>query len=371
MKEYSPWEGTQDNLNGYVALGRITFVDPKTRRARVKTIGLKGKTDDLDLYNVQWISMANGTDGSDDTYIPIAGQYGVIIFINSEPYILGYFQPMPESSASAEDPPGKEPLLPGDKIIGTRGGNKIILRSGGSVEIQSTEICRILLLPSRNLLTAICQEMEIEADGGSLYWLRDRTSNATTMTLYAYDNLSPTRAVSLEVGSAESGAVLDLQMGSLDPDTLDIATKLFQLSVQPTGDTALYVTDKAQLSIAATGDTSLTINGKVTIAVTAESGDVSITTAGKIIHTPTGNFEVNSGAVIQNTAATSATYKAPQTAIGDGSTELLKEIADLATAIGQLTALSPLGPCAPLTGAPQWSQVQQHISKIKSITGSF
>jgi len=68
-----------------------------------------------------------------------------------------------------------------------------------------------------------------------------------------------------------------------------------------------------------------------------------------------------------------ATYKlrSPKIAIGMGGTELLDQITKLIDAVGMLTAISPLGPCAPLTAAPQWSGVTKVKSAISGIKGSL
>lgn len=294
MLERSPWEGTQDGLNGFTALGRVTSVVKETRRCRVKTLGKKGITDDLDLQNVQWLNLASHGEGDEDTFIPRIGAYGVVIFINSEPYILGWFQPM--NPTGTTDRPDKEPLLPGDRIIKTIAGNKVILRSGGSVEIESTGICRTYWLPSRNLITSVCQEYELEADGGYMYWHKEKGTSNTVLQFHVYNNLQPTKAVDLQIGSTASGALLDLQMGDAG------GAPNFHLSVQPNGDTHIdvgpgkYVADIQ----ASSGNLTETIAGNVTQTV---AGNAAITVAGKTDIVSTGQTTVKGSNVLLNSGS--------------------------------------------------------------------
>lgn len=66
-----------------------------------------------------------------------------------------------------------------------------------------------------------------------------------------------------------------------------------------------------------------------------------------------------------------AKIKQPQIAIGNGGIELLEEIFLMMTALGKVRVLTPVGPAAPMTVSPEWSDVLQEMNKIKSITGTF
>ena len=117
MIETSPYTGSMDHLNGKTCFGRIVSVDAKSRTARVKTYGLRGRTDSLDLNTVKFLHLAWHPEGDDDVFIPRPGSYGVVIFINSEPYILGYVNltNLVNDGAGAN----QEELIPGDKTIKT------------------------------------------------------------------------------------------------------------------------------------------------------------------------------------------------------------------------------------------------------------
>lgn len=70
-------------------------------------------------------------------------------------------------------------------------------------------------------------------------------------------------------------------------------------------------------------------------------------------------------------ASATAKIKSPKIAFGTDGTELLDEITKAIDALGTVQAISPVGPCAPLSAAPQWSQVEQVKSKINKIKGTL
>lgn len=308
----SPYEGVlDDKLAGQTCFGRVVSVDGKQRRCRVKTLGRPNITDDLDLTNVQWINLSSSADGDEETTLPRIGSYGVIIFINSEPYILGFYKPIP--ATGSEEPVENEPLLPGDKIIKTVAGNRVILRSGGSVEIESTKLCRVYFIPSRNLMTMICQEMELSTDGGYMNWTRDRQNGDTQLEILAFDNLQPTHAILTQMGKGDGGEAFHMKVGNYSAGTLSKVN--LEIKIQPTGNTEIVVGDK-----------------KFTVKIDASAGKIAIGISGK---------------------------------------ELLKQVVESFTQLGSVKPLSPLGPCAPLMATPDWTAVKAEFDKIKDITGDL
>ena len=242
--EKSPYEGIHDNrLSGYNCLGIIKEVDAANRLCRVKTVGLKGHTDDLDLKNVQWISLSASTtnEGQEDCTIPTIGQIGVVTFINSEPYIMGYYRPIrsPNEKGQVDDIPNpaieEEELLSGDRLIRTVAGNRIILRSGGTIQIESNKLCRTYWLPTGRTMASLCGDYKLETDGGSQYWIREDDTGATSINTLVWDNLSPTNAIYTQQGMAtEAGAVHRVTAGPLD-ENLEIPTPTFDETLDPAG----------------------------------------------------------------------------------------------------------------------------------------
>jgi len=422
MRDPSIYEGLLDKqLAGQTCIGRIVSVDPQLRRCNVKTLGLKGHTDDLDIRNVQILTISSNANGDENTALPRVGAYGIIVFVNSMPFILGYYTPVPPTGSF--DRKDDVPLLPGDQILKTVAGNRLILRSGGSVEIESTKLCRVYLLPSHNLLNMVCQNLEMETDGGFWRWVREDETDDTLYQLLAHDNLTPQNAVQLELGKAVSGASLDLFAGPVDDDNiisenlfrfnventgetnLNVGPDLLNLNIQPTGALLLNITDAAgeedaptnfELAVEPTGDTTLNIGpgtfvlnvqptGETDLNIGPDALTLNIQPTGETTTTigdggaynysvqPSGDttLDVGPGAVtFKATADGSATLKISKVGIGDGSTEIFQTLVDSITAIGQVKVLTPLGPAAPIMASPEWSQVTQLLSKISALLTS-
>ena len=304
--EKSPYEGTFDSLNGRTALGRIVDVDVTNRRCRVKTIGSQGPklvsgrgtgmgTDDQDIHDVQWITTTANDGGAEDTSVPSIGQIGVLLYINSEPYIIGYFRTLPQApqdvTAGDEDTDPLDALVTqGDRLLKTVGGNSVTLRSGGSIEIVSTQLCRTYWLPS-GLLTSVCGNYELTTDGGFMEWTRDTVTNDTLLEWFVQDNLEPTNGIDLQMGTTEGGFNLELSVGPVDPDTFALASKLFSFTVGTDGTPTLTVgNNKAVITIdPATGNISMTTQGNLTQTV---QGDLTQTVSG------TANIDVTGAATL-------------------------------------------------------------------------
>lgn len=124
---------------------------------------------------------------------------------------------------------------------------------------------------------------------------------------------------------------------------------------------SIYVNKPAGTITVSSGAVTITMD-KNAQSVTVQNKDTTINSSNSIIGN-TANFAM--------TASATAKVKSPKIAIGTDGTELLDQITKLITAIGDLTAISPVGPCAPLISAPQWSEVQQIFQAINNIKGTL
>lgn len=102
------------------------------------------------------------------------------------------------------------------------------------------------------------------------------------------------------------------------------------------------------------------------------SNNITMVAAGTTITDANGNTVVMSSDGVKATESGGGELNlaSGKVALGNGD-ELLALISDLITAVGSLTALSPVGPCAPLTAAPQWSAVSTIKGKIDVIKGTL
>lgn len=229
-KDRSIFEGGGHERTGQLCIGRVVSVDADTRTCRVKTVGVPGITDDLDLQNVKLMQAMWHPEGDEDVALPRIGSYAIVSFIAGEAVVLGYYRlsaTLEKGSRSSD-----ESLTAGDRLLRTVAGNFLMLRSGGTVQIESTKGCRTYWIPSRNLINSVCQNYELETDGGHISWTNVGTTpedgDPTNYDFTAWDGLSPFSAIREQRGTTETGELYKLEAGELDEDlnlTLPAVTK--------------------------------------------------------------------------------------------------------------------------------------------------
>lgn len=273
------YEGYLDRT-GLACLGRVVSTEPKSRTIRVKTIGMASQgLDDLDLYNVRVLHGQWHLEGDEEVSMPRKNSYGVVIFIGPEPIWLGAI-PLDMTTGQAQRA-NQVVINEGDKIIKTVAGNRIIFRTGGTIEIQSTEQCRTFWLPSENLINSVCQNFELETSGGYLKWKLNKEEETTNLNMKVWNSLNPDNGVELNVGTiippetdepttdiaayAEADLVFDFKQGTLSTEDLSFTKRSLRMSIKKDGSIFLDIGPN-----------------KFTMTVNAETGDVTFETKGSV-----------------------------------------------------------------------------------------
>jgi hypothetical protein len=296
---------TREQQNGSIAFGRITKVYPEERLCEVKTFMGRGSTDDNHLPKCQWISGDSNPDGDEAGTIPRVNSYGLVFYISGEPFIFGFWSPTGTAGS-------REPLNEGDRILKTVGGNKVILRAHGEIEIQSTPTCRTFYFPDQSLINTLCRNYELRADGGTVDWINDG-AGATLYRRELRDGVERTNVIIEERGSVDGTLISRTSMGAgADVGTdapvwthsvaVDGTTELFvrapgavtgyKHTIKPDGTSKLDVAGKTTITIDQSGETTIDIGpGKVTLSMKPD-GSVTLTTAGKMDVTASGKVTI-------------------------------------------------------------------------------
>jgi hypothetical protein len=357
MRDLSPYEGLHDKT-GIVCLGEVKSVDNFSRRVRVKTIGMPGG-EDLDLYHTRVLHGMWHPEGDEEVSLPRVGTFGVVIFIGSESFWIGAC-PLDMGSAERQRT-NQETLLAGDSIVKTIAGNKIIVRSGGTIEIQSTDICRTFWIPSQNLISSVCQNFELETAGGHIMWNLDKAAGTTNLKLKAWNSLRPDNGVTMNIGTipesnqeesedaiqpfAPADMIIDFKQGTLD-NKLDFSKRSLRMSVKKDGSIYFDVgpgkftlkvdaetgnvdfETKGKVSATIKDDVTLNVDGAVTATV---KKDITLNADSKV----TANIKSDMSAVISGKASISA--KGGATIQTDGNAEITAKGNVVATASGNAT----------------------------------
>lgn len=164
-------------------LAKIVGVNPHAKTVDVQCVFThRGSTDVPLLYQNAHPDHAGGDD-----FMPEEGAYCYVAYPNdsSPPFLLG-FVGKPSYGAAADDAgnPLEEPdpvpeigygynrarLDPGDRRLATADGNHITLRRGGIVEISSTPLAQIMLVPIENVLRFYAQRFQMRSPLGEIDW---------------------------------------------------------------------------------------------------------------------------------------------------------------------------------------------------------
>jgi hypothetical protein len=358
----SPFESQssyKQETNNKLSWGRITRVFPEQRMAEVKTYGQQGMTNDLHIAKCQWLSSDAHYEGDETSVIPRINSFCVVAFIDSEPIIIGFFKPLSEAGDAST---GKklEAGNEGDKIITTVAGNKIILRSSGEIQIESTPGCRSTWFPQEDLLNHLCRNYEFRTEGGTIDWVNiDRKRKYTYLRKETRDTSNRKNIILEESGTVNAddtsiiykkriGAgnntdgginkiVHTVQVKNTGETDILIATADsqagYKLNIKPSGQTSLNIADKAKLNIEPSGKTNYNVAGKANVSI-EPSGDTIIDVGpGK------STIKISASGNIEVIATTKVKVKAPKVELNGAAS-------------GITTANSHMGVVDLITGVP-------------------
>jgi len=196
-----------------IAFGRITAVDPVARLCTVKTFfATHPSVNDLHIPACQWLNMDCNPAGDETTSVPRAGSIGMVIFVQGEPFIFGYFKGL---NAQGQAVTGEEVtnLTEGDKVISTVGGNYITIKASGAIIIQSKQTLRTLYFPTGSLLSDLCRNYEMYGDGGFVTWKSNLDDNTVLFSATYRQNLANTAQVLEQNGTVDGTTIRQIAIG--------------------------------------------------------------------------------------------------------------------------------------------------------------
>lgn len=336
-----------------IAFGRITRVYEVERMCEVKTFFGMGVKNDNHIPKCQWLSLDANPNGDESSIIPRVNSYCIVLFINSEPFVFGFFNPLNEQGAANIGDRDSEQLTEGDRILKTAAGNKIIVRANGIIQIQATEGCRTVYFPKQDLINTICKNYEFRASGGTIDWKVDNKKNTLHYAEYR-DKVSRDNIIYEQKGQVDETANLihqiDYGKGSSQGGVEQVvktttvkkdgetetfirapgaANGGYKQTTKPTGETNIIVNDNTTINIQPSGKMTVDIaKGKINILL-GEDGKVNITTQSDTSLTVNGKIDV--------TASGKTTLKANLVDIDGGG--LLEEALTFPSAISDFTGL--------------------------------
>lgn len=272
-----------------VEMGRVMSINSDTYTAHVKSLTSNREWEDVGVMS----GYSHHLRGEGIHVLPEPGATCIVCTPSDGglSFILGFLEdPSPGPSYR-----GRKPRLnPGDICIGARDDNKLIIRRGGVVQIESTALAQTIYIPVVNTIRSYFENMQDICVGGEAEWRVDRVFPEPDGSGVSY-------TIRCREFAEDQDVAVRLKLGRHKGDFApDGVTPLFTLYVGK--GTATY-----RFKVTATGNNFvngaseekvLTGSYKLTVA-----GDVTTTTAGSHSESIVGSKDVSVGEDLIEAAA--------------------------------------------------------------------
>ena len=229
-----------------MAYARVLSVSADKRSCEISTFGA-GLSDKY-FPEAQVVSMDTGRAGDEFISIPRRGALCIVTILGCQAYIVGFIRP---NSVSGAPIWGNElQLRQGDKLLGTKAGNRLTIRSNGLIEAVATKGgLQTIWSPSDDSITELCSNKITTVSAGKESWETDLyTTLCKHRRLYKKD-VAQTSVIIEERGhtagfSPEGLADIILykqSMGTLPPGLSDIPITQFYREVDIFGVRKTYI----------------------------------------------------------------------------------------------------------------------------------
>ena len=189
------------NINpGYAEFGSVQQVNTEDYSLEVYTDS--GKSFDRVLWASPWVS----NEGQGMYAMPQVGSRVLLVYPDGSdrPIAVGWV-PFRDENGSYKGK--KEDLHQGDQVLKTPDGAMIILRTGGLIEIYSSEMNHWSFIPLSNTTRGVMENLELITLGGKIYWRHDRNTRKTTFTALFKDDAIGDHKLQMEFGHIDDGSV--------------------------------------------------------------------------------------------------------------------------------------------------------------------
>ena len=311
--------------DGTVAQFRVISVEAEHRTCTIAPIGY-GR-----VPKVQWLSAYIGKDGDEISYVPSPGSWGLCIYQQGVPWIIGFFNPIVlDSNSTVKDMEGegdvtpkegsagnnKEKINAGDKIMRSLSGARILLRAGGEIELQATKKCQRIYFPNKNRISEISENYEMATAGGYWNWTHVNQNEVSDEVLSVQlwrDDVSGSNVVVEELGYVNDEGLIHryaVKPGELSKDpvlvreTYNTGRTLFTINktafaenIEYDGEYTRTIGNGASyLNIWADGETQYNVNDKFDISILPD-GELQMSVGAKgecsLTIAPTGSVDLN------------------------------------------------------------------------------
>jgi len=179
-----------------------------------------------------WVHGTAALQGAGIYFVPEEGARVIVMTsVGGQPFIIGFLGSVDQDEAGYRNK--KEALTKGSICLKAGSENKIILRKGGVILVQSTPACLRRYIPLRDQIRDLCQNYFLTTEGGGIEWVKDPGSGLYTNWRHIFfdhpKNLPPTPASGEQEATNVNSVIIDVGQ---DKDVDKQGRSIYNLKVQ-------------------------------------------------------------------------------------------------------------------------------------------
>jgi hypothetical protein len=366
--ERTPHEGKMNRLSGLSACFQVLSVNLDDRTVECRTWSTPGSfAHDLHITKAIMVGVSNHYNGAESVHMPLPGAVGILHFVESQAYILGFTNPNDPNGVATNDNGfnlSRLQIASGDTVFYQRLKNYIAIRNSGVIEMEASPQLKTYMLPDRGELSTFCLNYDFHANGGDIAWLTTDKQKTTKLSAIIKDQVGATKIIKFDGGNVDPDNIMILQTGTPNSNQgIDLPN--FYLEVKDTGETTLKVNDKATLNLKDSGAT--TFDTRMNIGITLDEAlvisakkDINVSSDTTINVKATADLLADAENIVMNAKTLGKAGKGASDfmVLGDTLLQALKSFIQtynshihpyVDTPIGPAISQPPMLPAAPIT----------------------
>ena len=274
-----------------VYIGRVLKVD------RVNwTIDAIGQNNEM-LFDIPIMPLYIGREGNGIFYLPEVDST-ILLCQTTEgdvPFVLGGasvpFDNEEESDTESPAPNYRQnrPVLnQGDVMMSAPGGNFLVLRRGGVLELGASQIARRFYVPLQNMIRDFCSNYEMHTSGGKYEWKARKGDSSHG------EGRTPVEIRMSVKEFAEEAPVIDFRLGRIERETAPLTTSKTKNSTVA----SLIINGNLQVYMDRDGNIDFHTKGNTVNVV--EGCRVERTTGSRLVKTQGSFTNINGGSLVKS-----------------------------------------------------------------------
>jgi hypothetical protein len=378
MLDYSPYEKNNHariEQQFAATFGVITAVYPDEHFVEVKTFLGNGNLDDQHIPKCQWLDL--DTEGG---HVPRVNTHCIVFFIHGEPFVFGYFRPLNPSNnaqSQAEAESGRTSVQ-GDKVLMTKSGAMVAVRSNGSIEIQSGDTLRTIYYPTESLIDTICSTKNFAWDGG--YCKHQNLNDLNETLLYQEKRRDMARSLIIveEEGKVSEDIVRRVRIGPGIPKVRGVQIPLYELVTKITGETTLSIQPAGvdvgfKVNVLPTGSFNIQCGPQQFMLDVSPTG-ATVINVNKLFNldiSPTGDLSVDASQAFLRMGQGKVELGGVTGKLLDTIDQFMETVGKINDALIALTVGTGTGTSTVPINSPEFIAAKAELTKIKLLLSTF